>query len=42
MQQPVKARNTEWRDIEFVFDEQRVADDDPLFSTQRYEKTLGF
>ena len=42
MQQTVRARSKGWRDIEFAFDEQRVTDDDPLFSTQEYEKTLGF
>ena len=41
-EQAVKARETGWRGIEFAFDEQRVADDDPVFNTQRYEKTLGF
>jgi hypothetical protein len=40
--QAVKAKDTAWRDVEFAFDEQRVADDDPVFSTPIYEKTLGF
>lgn len=40
--QAVKARDTGWRDVEFRFDESRVGDDDPVFATPRYEKTLGF
>ena len=40
--QSVKDRDTRWRDIEFAFDEQRVPDNDPVFSTPSYEKTLGF
>ena len=41
-EQTVRARSKGWREIKFAFDEQRVTDDDPLFSTEKYEKTLGF